>query len=118
MRHLSSEHHHTKHLSWLCQLSFRCKVGAKDIICTCWQRLSDVIYRHLGRRAGPFVTIVDNIITELDITLRYHYTLERDFSLTVDDTFNEYSLFLEIHRARKSSLTALISHFASNSGKV
>ena len=35
--------------SLLCQL--RCKVGATDLICTWWQRLSDVTYRHLGRSA-------------------------------------------------------------------
>ena len=34
-----------------------------------WQRLSDVKYRHPGRIAGPFVAIIDNIVTELDITL-------------------------------------------------
>ena len=61
--------------SLLCQL--RGKVGASDFICTWWQRLSDVTYLHLGRNAEPFVTVIDNIIAELDITLHYRYTLER-----------------------------------------
>ena len=38
--------------------------------------------------AGPFVIVMDNIITELDITLQCHHTLERDFSSTVDDKFH------------------------------
>ena len=77
-------------------------------MCTWWQRLSDVKYRHPGRRAGQFVTLIDNIITELDITSHYHYTLERDFSWTVDDNFHNGSL-LEIHSVGEPK--SLISHF-------
>ena len=65
----------------VCRAIFLCsvKVGASDFVCTWWQRLSDVTYLHLGRSAEPFVTVIDNIIEELDITLHYCYTLERCF---------------------------------------
>ena len=56
-----------------------------------------------------FVTAIDNSITETDIVVNYHYTLERDFSLTVDDTFHDHSLLFEIHRVGDSSMTALTS---------
>ena len=97
-------------MSLLCQPSFRCKVGVKDFICTRWQRLSAVKYRRPGRSIGPFVTITNNIITELNITLQNHHTLESDFSLTIDDKFHSCSLLLEIHRVGEPSLTSLISH--------
>ena len=97
-------------VSLLCHPSFRCKVGVKDFICTRWQRLSAVKYRRLGRSIGPFVTITNNIITELNITLQRHHTLESDFSLTIDDKFHSCSLLCEIHRVGEPSQTSLISH--------
>ena len=56
------------------------------------------------------MTIIDNVVTELDITVHYHCTHERDFSLTVDDKFHSFSVSLEIHRVGEPSLTSPISH--------
>ena len=61
----------------LCQPSFRCKVRAKDILCTAWQRLAEVL--------DHFVTTITNISTNSNITLVDQYTT--DFLLTVDDKF-------------------------------
>ena len=61
----------------LCQPSFRCKVRAKDILCTAWQRLAEVL--------DHFVTTIINIGTNSNITLSDHYTT--DLLLTVNDKF-------------------------------
>ena len=90
------------HLSLLCQPFFEVQGWCEGFP---WHLMATVVLRD-GRRAGPFVTIIDTTITELDTAT--NHTFERDFSFTSYDKFLSYSLLLDIHRVGEPSLTSLI----------